>query len=665
MKNYVIKDRQELIPTKDYKYAHYNFEYFNPVQSRVFEAYDKDCNYIVSASTGVGKTICSELFLAYEIRKKGKKGIYISPYRSLSQEKIDDWTKESHHFKDLKIAICTNDYKLTHSRKKELEDADLIIMTNEILNCKVRNFHSEKNDWLNQIGTAVIDEFHILHSTSRGTHTESSITQFTRINPESRIILLSATVPNSPEIGSWISYLNNKDTYVLESTYRPVPLHVHYIEYEERYSYDENEKSKIATAIDILEKHRKDKFILFVHTKKTGKLLLDSLRKLGINCEYHNADLDKDSRIEIEKRFKTDPNLRVIVATSTLAAGINLPARRVCLLGCHLGIKEVDVFDIWQECGRAGRPGFDERGDAYILLPEKKFDYHKERIETPQEIRSQMLDEKCLAFHIVSEIHRGIICSREDVHKWYNRTLAYFQNQDLDDEAIERVVENLIKCGAIINEDGLKTTKIGMVSSVFYYSPYDVGDLFRNWNRIFQKNLQEDDVAVSMAIGNIDSNRIAIVSNAEKEDISKFRYKANEYGDFMEGAVKYGCCYYNLLNGNTSEILVSLMRNLQNDFERLVQTLSMLDQVKGKWNQLEYFRKLNLRMIYGVQVELVDLVRLNKIGRIKAKRLYDEGIVDLESVVFNKNKLNKILKCSEKTAEEIFNQAKKLLIEKK
>lgn len=66
--------------------------------------------------------------------------------------------------------------------------------------------------------------------------------------------------------------------------------------------------------------------------------------------------MDKDKRIKLEKKFKEDPKFRVVIATSTLAWGCNLPARRVIILGVHRGLTLVDNFDIWQEVGRAGRP---------------------------------------------------------------------------------------------------------------------------------------------------------------------------------------------------------------------------------------------------------------------------------------------------------------------
>jgi len=152
-----LSDQNELVETSKFKYGKYSFEHFNCVQSRVFEIYDKECNCIIAAPTGVGKTICAEFFMIDEIKRRGGKSIYLAPLRALAKEKIDEWTSENSIFNGFKIAICTGDYRLTESRKKELEEADLIVMTSEMLSSRCRNMDSEKNEFLKKCGTVVVD----------------------------------------------------------------------------------------------------------------------------------------------------------------------------------------------------------------------------------------------------------------------------------------------------------------------------------------------------------------------------------------------------------------------------------------------------------------------------------------------------------------------------
>ena len=127
-----ITDTQELVPTSAYKYAKWDFENLNPVQSALFPFIEKDMNGLVAASTSAGKTVTAELFGSYAIRKLKKKFIFLCPLRALANEKYQDWTHPSHHFSDLKISILTGDYK-GDIEQANFDDSDVIIMTSEML----------------------------------------------------------------------------------------------------------------------------------------------------------------------------------------------------------------------------------------------------------------------------------------------------------------------------------------------------------------------------------------------------------------------------------------------------------------------------------------------------------------------------------------------------
>jgi len=278
---------------------------------------------------------------------------------------------------------------------------------------------------------------HLLTVPGRGDHLEVGLMKLTKMNPKCRVIMLSATMPNVDEIAEWVSYnLTKRNTYVLISHYRPCPLTTHFDNYgDDENTYDKKEESKVARASEIVQYYPDDKFLVFCHTKRTGEQMSKDLARAGVKNEFHNADLDKEKRISLEKRFKTDPALRVVVATSTLAWGVNLPARRVIVLGVHRGMSEVATYDIFQMIGRAGRPAYDPAGDAYILSPASQAAMWRARLKAQQRIESQLLENmggnfKLLAFHIVSEIHHGAITCEDDVRSWFERTLAHFQSKE-------------------------------------------------------------------------------------------------------------------------------------------------------------------------------------------------------------------------------------------
>ena len=666
------EDQTVCVATSEYPFAKWKFEQFNPVQSRIMDYYNKDVNGLIAARTSAGKTIVAEQFISEQIRSRGGKAMFLAPLRALAREKLNDWTSKDHHFADLKISICTGDYRLTKERTKELEEADIIVMTSEMLSHRSRSHKSEQSQFLQKIGVLVIDESHLLTVPGRGDHLEVGLMKFSQINPGARIVLLSATMPNVEEIAEWVSYsLNQKQTFVLRSEYRPVPLTVHYENYDDSVKiYDLIEKEKIDKALDIIEWYKNDKFLVFAHTKRTGESMKRNLIKAGIECHFHNADLESNERAKLEDRFKNDPKLRVIVATSTLAWGMNLPARRVIILGVHRGVDEVEAHDILQMIGRSGRYGIDRMGDAYILVPESRSAEFKRKYSKSNRIESQLLLKsgdkyKTLAFHLVSEIFFGGISTTEDVHKWFNRSLAYFQHKKFDDSIVEGTLKLLAKKGAITEDNGAwKARTIGKVSSMFYISPFDVADLYFNFDSIFKGNREDDDYAVALALGNIDSLQLNIVNKLEKDEISLFanqiRLRFSEK-KLLDGAIKSAYCYYCLLNGANLQACASFQRTLQQDFNRVAQVLNALDSMGSLWNRKTWFKNLEGRIAHGVPVHLLDLCQLENIGRVRANKMYEAGIKTAKQVAsIEPAKLAKIVNMKIEAVTEIIQKAQGL-----
>ena len=638
-----ITDRAELVPTKDYKYGHWPFEFFNPVQSKLTELFKENANVAVASSTASGKTICSEIFAAYSIREQKGKMLYVGPLKALAKEKEQDWKSPTHHFSDLKISICTGDYKITQARIKELDNADIILMTPEMLASRTRNHKSEKSNFLKNVKVLVVDEAHIMGVPSRGDHIEVAMMKLVDVNPDVKIVFLSATMPNVGEICEWLSKLTKRPTYFLESGYRPCPLGIHYeTYYDYQPSYDDKELAKVNKAVSIIQHYPDDKFLVFAHTKKTGNLMVKHLEKAGINSEFHSADLDLNSRLELERKFREDKDFRIIVATSTLAWGINAPARRAIILGVDRGLSKVELYDIWQMVGRAGRPKFDPRGDAYILVPQSKKDEMIAWLREKPPIMSQLLEEnhlgnyKTLAFHIVSEIHHGNVRTKEGFHDWFKRSLASFQNHDFDDVLIDKVIDLLIKHRAIkVENDEYVTTPVGAVASMFYFSPFDVADLKNNFNHLFKTD-KDSDLMLAACLANVDSNKMVIANKQEKIEMAKMAKQLEALQlpfKMTDGSTKIALAYYNLINGIDNPILISTQTNVRYDSERVIEVLTALDSMSAKWGQGDYFKDLKLRLTYGVRSELIDLCRIPNIGKVKAERLFANNIKTMSDLL--------------------------------
>ena len=632
---------EPLLDTKLYKWSTYPFEKFNVIQSEASEFTEGDNNVVIEARTSTGKTIMGELFM-WPVLAAGKKVVYTSPLKALTREKWGSWTKKFGE-KGYKIAMITGDYKLTDKRIRELNDADIILCTSEMLDHRTRNVASEKSEWLMKAGLLIVDEVQLIGMKDRGDKLEAGLMRFTLINNGCRLVFLSGTMPNSSQIAEWVKGLNGKETILIRSGWRPIKLNMKYETYNDRQGYYVSKDNLFAGVMREVKRHDKDKILIFVHSKTDGRRIMTMLDGAGYTVEFHNADLEVDDRVNIEESFKSKDqgSVRIIIATSTLAYGLNLPARIVIITGMHRGIEEVSELDIIQMCGRSGRMGIDIEGDAIILLPDTQSQYLRNKIEHPGNIISQINDPLIAGFHIIGEVVNKNVNTREDVYKWYGRTLASRQDMNISKEYVDQLVDYLIKNNAIREVDGrLVETEIGKACCYFYLRPDMLKDLMENWNKIFELKIEGNDFVLTRALSRLRLYDEMIVSKAEKGYIEPY-HKASKamessFGGSTEGQAKVGMAYLNMLKGvkgvevkdgnKIMNPLVSVQRGLQNDIERIFQAMMYIDAKYTKWGKGTYWNGMAIRIKYGVGPELVDLCRLEGIGGGYAKKLYDAGI---------------------------------------
>ena len=652
------------------------YKYFNPVQTQFLQEVPKDNNVVACARTSAGKTTIAEMIASHtisELRKTDPQATvaYIGPLKALCKEKEQDWTDPNHPFGNYNVSVLTGDYILTNARRKELAEADIICMSSEMLGSRIRRNKAEKNNWLNDIRTLVVDESHLLTVEGRGPNLETAIVKFARVNPKCRIIFLSATMPNVDELGSWLTKLNGKPTSILKSDYRPVKLNIHYTPYLDHRQYHKNEASKIDAAMDLLDRFPNDKFIVFVHSKKTGRKVLKMLQDKHIKSEFHCADLDKETRERLELGFRSrDPeSIRVLVATSGLAWGINMPARRGIVLGINRGLALVLPLDIVQMCGRCGRLGLDKEGDAYILVRQTLASREKAYCEDVGDIRSQINNIDTLGFHLVSEISERTIKNKADAIKWFKRTLAYHQNIMGDEKDAEALVSDTIdaleKFSAVKSDTELRTTPIGDISSWFYFSPFDVAYWKRNFCRVFQNEDPSNEELV-WAIANTSTNAKDFNTDLDATGVMMVNAIENALKVRMEdGIPKHAYAIYSLLVNHEPEIpeIRGLMGNYRMDIERIVSAIELLDSrtsyfkdLPGAYKMLE----LPYRLKYGIPKDGLELVLLPRIGTQTAKKLMQSrriytakdflAAVRMQQAPVKENLIPKILPVAEEIA---------------
>lgn len=650
------------------------FTHLNPVQTD-FTRYleDDSSNIVVGAPTSSGKTLCAELFASRALNN-GKKILYIAPMKALTDEKYDEWSDKSHSFSAFHIEILTGDFKLSETKRKSLERANIIFMTPEMFNSKCRFY--ESHIWLHN-SVIIVDECHLIGSKERGDKLEIGLMQYFEHSPLSRALFLSATIPNIDDFGNWLQHITNRESIIIESTYRPCKLTTHFVkfsdknEYGNRLSYGEKEKARLEAAYRQIMKLKDDPTLVFVGSKDFGRRLSERLERAGVSHQYHNADLTKDKRNKIEKEFK-NLDYKVLIATPTLAWGCNTPARNVLLCHTAFGMTPMPPADYNQSIGRAGRFGYADEGDAYVLVGSSDLVKEQKRLGKNFEVDSCLNDINNLMFHVLSYIVGKGIRDATDLYRWYQATFSYVQMKrrkelDFDENKAANVLKGLAARKMIRSckdfPDEYEPTEMGEITARMYMSPLDVSDWFSNLTKLDTLNPSDHltnrdadlvNIGVANAFANCyswgknNTNPSVYISKAEaKIDlIMDVANKMDQIGVLptrnlsQTPHVKYTAIFYALLSGKpVPPLLQSSSYGIQRDIERIISTLKQVDERYGKYYSQkeknncqgfgwgEEWTKLNLRLRYpGAPSSLYGLLGLSGIGMAYAEKLYSKGV---------------------------------------
>ncbi|MEJ7555946.1 MAG: DEAD/DEAH box helicase [Aquificaceae bacterium] len=344
------------------------YPFLNPIQTLFYKLY-KGGNALVSSPTSSGKSLIAYLFMKnFEGRV-----VYVAPTKALVKEKAVEF--RTYYGKS--VEMRTGDSVL--ESYKEVR-ARVVVSTYENLAYAFRNFAR----WLQEVEAVVIDE---VHQISKRWVLEEIITACKK--RDLAMLCLSATLPGIEELSEWIDA-----KLVIKSAWRPVPLHrevMNLTQFKPIRKELEGEDliaGRLLTALFSL-KQRGEQVILFVPKKSLGWKMLELAKeeKIGImnqtlpfeveeerepEIAFHNADIPKEEREQIEKAFR-EGKLQTLIATQTLAYGVNLPADRVIILAKFFRkqgkLRSIpDSLDILQMEGRAGRLGIREEGYSNLLV---------------------------------------------------------------------------------------------------------------------------------------------------------------------------------------------------------------------------------------------------------------------------------------------------------
>lgn len=375
------------------EYLKLPFDYLNPLQSEFIRYLEEDdLNIIIAAPTSSGKTLCAEFFAARSI-KMGRKILYLAPMKALADQKYDEWTGEDHSLSRNKIEIQTGDFSLSESKKDKLNEANIIILTPEMFNSKCRFF--ESHDWLKK-SNIVVDESHLVGMSGRGDALEAGLIDYYEHNPKARALFLSATIPNLKDFVVWLEHLTENNVHFINNDYRPCKLNKKVISFSDimstgrKMTYALRENKRLEEVVKLISQYRNDPILVFVGSKDFGANISRRLKSIGIAHRYHNADLDRGTRKEIESGF-LNLDFKVVIATTTLAWGCFKKGSFV-----HTGISSFKAI---------------EDVDDYVLSSDKEAKFVK-KSKFIKKITTSQPEEMV---RIVLESGLSVICTKDHI----------------------------------------------------------------------------------------------------------------------------------------------------------------------------------------------------------------------------------------------------------
>ncbi|WP_087069441.1 RNA helicase [Cyanobium sp. NIES-981] len=461
-------------------------------QLEAIQALNHGSSVVVSAPTGSGKTLVGE-YAIHRALSHGHKVFYTTPLKALSNQKLRDFRRQ---YGDENVGLLTGDLSVNR-------EAPVVVMTTEIFrNMLYSGAESSPGDLLSKVEAVVLDECHYMNDSQRGTVWEESIIH---CPPSIQLVALSATVANAGQLTDWLNHVHGP-TELVFSTHRPVPLEfsfcsakgLHPLLNESRTGIHPNSKvwrapkrvqrkgSKspkppqpesppLPFVVEQLAQRDMLPAIYFIFSRRgcdkavrdLGKVCLLS-REEQLQVQHHLNVLSESSpeavreghvaallhgvashhagvlpawKEFIEEMFQLGL-VKVVFATETLAAGINMPARTTVISSLskrtERGHRPLMGSEFLQMAGRAGRRGLDTQG--YVVTVQSRFEGIREAAELATAEADPLVSQFTPSYGMVLNLLQRYDLSkaRELVERSFGRYLA-----TLDSRTDENLISDL------------------------------------------------------------------------------------------------------------------------------------------------------------------------------------------------------------------------------
>jgi len=647
-------------------------------------------NLVLAVPTASGKTLIAELCMLKSVLNEKGKCLYIVPLRALASEKYEEF-KQKYGPLGVKVGISTGDLDIVDPR---LAHYDVLVATSE----KVDSLLRHRAKWLADVTSVVVlDEIHLIDDPGRGPTLEILTARLRQVNPKLQVVALSATIKNAEEIAEWLN------AELVRSDWRPVPLKKG-VYWKGEIEFDDESKRKVkvdaeelaALVIDTVKeggqalvfvstrrsaqtsadlvatyvqnyisKEEKEELVKVAKTvegalgesTRTCRQLADCVRR---GAAFHHAGLHPTQRKAVEDAFRK-MRIKVICATPTLAAGVNLPSRRTIIRDYRRYVEPygsvfIPVLEFHQMCGRAGRPQYDKYGEAVVIAHGKKevnalFENFI-RAE-PENIRSKLATEPALRTHVLASIAAGYVSDEEGLLEFMGRTFFAHQFGTRDVGRVVRLVLDFLEKEDMIRrqEKLLIATQFGELVSKLYIDPLSAVVIRDGLKGVTAG--KPTDIALLHLICRTPDMTVHYLREREYEEMDALHLKhADELlvpiPDKYREPEKFEDFLAELKTAKMVQEWIGEVRedDIHEEFgvgagdirrtadaaEWLLHASHELARLFKARPALGPLRDLQARVKYGVKDELLELVQLRGIGRVRGRSLFRAGYKKLADI---------------------------------
>lgn len=406
--------------------------------------------------------------------------VYIAPLKALAREKVAEWKARFEQNPQVRKKVVEVTGDTVVNVDFILNSANIVITTPEKWDLLTRNVGFGRK-LMDRIALVVIDEVHLVGDAPRGAVLEVLVSRLRRFSKNARggirLLGLSTALANASDVGQWLGITreHKRQIYNFRASVRPVPMEVHIQGFPERHYVARMAAMNKPTFMAIKTHSPEKPVLVFVSSKAQTKMtaldlisfcvshgsndeeggesgsggakrflrmdeaVMDSILSDGHSVQdeslrhtltfgigLHHAGLPRKDRELVEKLFR-DRLIQVIISTSTLAWGVNLPAHLVIIKGTEYfqngRYQSYPLSDLLQMIGRAGRPLLDDKGVACVLVEESKKNMTQRFLYEPLAIESCLATH--LGNHLNAEIASGLLKKKQDVLEYLSWSLLF------------------------------------------------------------------------------------------------------------------------------------------------------------------------------------------------------------------------------------------------